>query len=352
MHPAEGGETCRLLFVAKPTGSKRTRRAYTVASGDTLFGIAARFETTVSELQTLNGLTGTDLRVGQVLRVGARERELPEGFEHYTVASGDTLSGILSRFEVSEEILRAVNPAFYDAPIPPGATLRIPPAGGRVVVAGPGDTALSLALAHGLAPSELMRVNGLTSSTEVTAGRVLYLPPTAAPTSKTAPAPEAGPTQGGRRAELLARQKAALARAPTLLETFEPTPQGYAWPLHGARISSLFGYRNLSVLGNTFHVGLDLAAPPGTPVGAAKGGVVTRAGPAGRVYGNAVYLDHGDGSSTRYAHLSQVFVSPGARVRQGDPVGSVGSTGASTGPHLHFELRFDGRAVDPLGYLP
>ena len=326
-------------------------QTYTVASGDTLSGLAARFETTVGDLQTLNGLTGTDLRVGQVLRVGGSET-LPAGFEHYTVASGDMLSGILSRFEVSEEMVRAVNPAFYDAPIPPGATLRIPPAGGRVVVAGPSDTALSLALAHDLAPSELMRVNGLASPAEVTAGRALYLPPTAVSASKTAPAPEAGPPQGGRRAELLARQKAALARAPTLLETFEPTPQGYAWPLQGARISSLFGYRNLSVLGNTFHVGLDLAAPPGTPVGAAKGGVVTRAGPAGRVYGNAVYLDHGDGSSTRYAHLSQVFVRPGARVQQGDPVGSVGSTGASTGPHLHFELRFDGRAVDPLGYLP
>ena len=137
-----------------------------------------------------------------------------------------------------------------------------------------------------------------------------------------------------------------------LLESFEPAIQGYAWPVASRRISSRFGRRNLSVLGNTFHTGLDLAAPLGTPVVAAGDGVVTRAGPSGRVYGNAIFLDHGDGSSTRYAHLSQVLIAPGARVRRGDLIGRVGSTGASTGPHLHFELRFDGRTVDPLGYLP
>ena len=64
-----------------------------------------------------------------------------------------------------------------------------------------------------------------------------------------------------------------------------------------------------------------------------------------------VAIDHGDDSETRYAHLSSVAVAAGELVRQGDVIGYVGSTGASTGPHLHFELRFDGRAVDPLGYL-
>ena len=339
-----------LLFFSSSLA--QTPQTYTVVSGDTLTRIAARFDTTVETLQTLNALAGTNIRAGQVLRVGAREDALPEDFERYTVAAGDTLSDIASRFEVSEAALRAVNPAFYDAPIPPGATLRIPPAGGEVVVMGPGDTVLALALSHGLSPSTLMQVNGLYSLTDATEGRALYLvsadaPGLEPPTSKATP-----PTLEGRRESLLTQQKALLARAPVLLETFEPAVQGYAWPLSGARISSRFGPRNVSVLGNTFHTGLDLAAPPGTPVAAARDGVVTRAGPAGRVYGNAVFLDHGDGSSTRYAHLSQVLVAPGARVQQGDPIGRVGSTGASTGPHLHFELRFDGRVVDPLGYLP
>ena len=95
---------------------------------------------------------------------------------------------------------------------------------------------------------------------------------------------------------------------------------------------------------------LDLAATWGTPVLAARDGMVGRSGWWG-TYGNAVALDHGDGSETRYAHLSSVAVGAGEVVRQGDVIGYVGSTGASTGPHLHFELRFDGRAVDPLGYL-
>jgi murein DD-endopeptidase MepM/ murein hydrolase activator NlpD len=64
-----------------------------------------------------------------------------------------------------------------------------------------------------------------------------------------------------------------------------------------------------------------------------------------------VFLDHGDGTQTRYAHLSRIDVRVGEGVRQGDVLGLVGSTGASTGPHVHFELRFDGRAVDPLAYL-
>ena len=338
------------LFLFLGSSLAQTPQTYTVVSGDTLTRIAARFDVTVETLQTLNALTGTNIRAGQVLRVGAREDALPESFERYTVAAGDTLSGIANRFGVSEAALRAVNPAFYDAPIPPGATLRIPPAGGEVVVMGPGDTVLTLALSHGLSPSALMQVNGLDDPKDVAEGRALYLVSTDGlepPTSQATP-----PTLEQRRASLLTQQKALLARAPVLLETFKPALQGYAWPLSGARISSRFGPRNVSVLGNTFHTGLDLAAPPGTPVAAARDGVVTRAGPAGRVYGNAVFIDHGDGSSTRYAHLSQVLVVPGVRVQQGDPVGRVGSTGASTGPHLHFELRFDGRVVDPLGYLP
>jgi murein DD-endopeptidase MepM/ murein hydrolase activator NlpD len=82
----------------------------------------------------------------------------------------------------------------------------------------------------------------------------------------------------------------------------------------------------------------------------ARDGTVVRAGWGG-TYGYAVALDHGDGSETRYAHLSAVLVAAGAVVRQGDVIGLVGSTGASTGPHLHFELRFGAQAVDPLGYL-
>jgi|ThiBiot_300_plan_2_1041538.scaffolds.fasta_scaffold00771_17 murein DD-endopeptidase MepM/ murein hydrolase activator NlpD len=144
-------------------------------------------------------------------------------------------------------------------------------------------------------------------------------------------------------------QLALMPRAVEALAFLDWGASGFAAPVVG-RVSSGFGWRNVSVNGNRYHGGLDLAAPMGTQVKAARSGVVTLAGWWG-TYGNVVVLDHGDGSETRYAHLSVVAVRVGQALRQGDVLGQVGSTGASTGPHLHFEVRFDGRAVDPLPYL-
>ncbi|HEY4243353.1 MAG TPA: peptidoglycan DD-metalloendopeptidase family protein [Kofleriaceae bacterium] len=99
------------------------------------------------------------------------------------------------------------------------------------------------------------------------------------------------------------------------------------------------------------HPGFDLAAPTGTPVSAAAAGTVTHAGPAG-TYGNLVTIRHENGFETRYAHLSAVSVQVGQHVAPGDPIGKVGTTGYSTGPHLHFEVRHDGATVDPAPLLP
>ncbi len=162
----------------------------------------------------------------------------------------------------------------------------------------------------------------------------------------------AEPGEGGaaaRRDALRAAQGAALAGAVDAMRGVDWSTTGFALPVQG-RVSSYFGWRNVSVNGNRYHGGLDIAAPSGTPVKAARSGVVVRAGWWG-TYGNVVVLDHGDGSETRYAHLSAIAVRVGESLRQGDVLGAVGSTGASTGPHLHFEVRFDGRAVDPLPYL-
>ncbi len=109
-------------------------------------------------------------------------------------------------------------------------------------------------------------------------------------------------------------------------------------------ISSYFGPR-----WGTMHQGLDIAAPHGTPVRAADSGMVTFAGWNGN-YGRMVEIDHGGGRVTWYAHLSGINVSVGQQVNQGDVIGWVGSTGYSTGPHLHFEIRVDGTPVNPLNY--
>jgi murein DD-endopeptidase MepM/ murein hydrolase activator NlpD len=124
-------------------------------------------------------------------------------------------------------------------------------------------------------------------------------------------------------------------------------------PLDGARISSRFGMRSHPILGYTgMHRGIDFAAPTGTPVYAAADGVVAFAGVSGG-YGRIVRLRHAGNVETRYAHLSRFGrgIAPGRRVRQGDVIGAVGSTGLSTGPHLHYETLVAGRHVNPARHI-
>jgi murein DD-endopeptidase MepM/ murein hydrolase activator NlpD len=120
-------------------------------------------------------------------------------------------------------------------------------------------------------------------------------------------------------------------------------------PIDGARLSSGFGTRRHPILGYAkAHKGVDFAAPRGTPVMAAGDGVVERAGPYG-TFGNYIRIRHAQGYKTAYAHLNAIKkgVRTGARVRQGEVIGYVGSTGRSTGPHLHYEVHFKDRAVNP-----
>ncbi|WP_448585386.1 M23 family metallopeptidase [Thermaurantiacus sp.] len=118
-------------------------------------------------------------------------------------------------------------------------------------------------------------------------------------------------------------------------------------PVDGARLSSGFGMRFHPILGySRMHQGLDFAAPTGTPVLASAAGRVVMAGWGGG-YGNLVEIDHGRGMRTRYAHLSRIRVKPGQQVGQGATIGAVGSTGLSTGPHLHYEVWVNGKPVNP-----
>ena len=100
------------------------------------------------------------------------------------------------------------------------------------------------------------------------------------------------------------------------------------------------------------HPGLDLSAPSGSPVYAADNGLVLFAGWSGQGYGNAILIDHGNGFQTLYAHLSQVSTVCGSRVEKGRLIGLSGSTGNSSGPHLHFEVRVPGGYLNPIRVLP
>jgi murein DD-endopeptidase MepM/ murein hydrolase activator NlpD len=124
-----------------------------------------------------------------------------------------------------------------------------------------------------------------------------------------------------------------------------PSSSGLIWPV-SAPITSPFGMR-----WGTLHPGLDLGAPYGSAIHAAASGTVVWCGWMSG-YGNLVMIDHGGGIATAYGHQSRIAVSCNQQVSQGQVIGYVGSTGYSTGPHLHFEVRLNGTPVDPLGYLP
>ena len=124
-----------------------------------------------------------------------------------------------------------------------------------------------------------------------------------------------------------------------------------ALPVANATYSSGFGVRSDPFHGGAaMHAGIDLAAPAGTPIYATADGTVDRAEWFGG-YGNMVEIDHGKGLQTRFGHLSRMLVQPGAHVRRGTLIGLMGSTGRSTGSHLHYEVRIDGRAVNPVPFL-
>ena len=122
-------------------------------------------------------------------------------------------------------------------------------------------------------------------------------------------------------------------------------------PLENLRMTSGYGTRNHPILGGRRnHKGVDLAAPTGTPVHATADGIIGKAEWFSS-YGLYVQIEHGADLETRYAHMSRLAVASGERVKKGDVIGYVGSTGRSTGPHLHYEVRVDGVAVNPMPYM-
>ena len=146
-------------------------------------------------------------------------------------------------------------------------------------------------------------------------------------------------------------EEVVMEAVPKIVERGTKIPPTYIKPINGGRLTSSFGKREAPKKGaSTYHKGVDWAISSGSSVYASSGGTVTKAG-WGSGYGYCVYIDHGNGTETRYAHLSKVLVSKGQKVKQGERIAKSGNTGVSTGPHLHFEIRIDGTPVNPLKYV-
>jgi lipoprotein NlpD len=217
---------------------------------------------------------------------------------------------------------------------------------GVVHVVRRGETAYRIAKTYGLSPDELMEVNGVEDPRDLEVGMELFVPGAmqvlevpAASAADPVPLPRAKarpPAATGTRpsTSTSTSKRVASADAPRL-----------GWPVQGL-LYSRYGLRE-----GQRHDGIDIAAPEGTPVGAAAAGTVVYAGrQAG--YGAIVILRHAAGLLTVYAHASALLVEQGQAVAAGQPIAKVGRSGRTTGPHLHFEVREGTRPRNPLLYLP
>jgi len=247
--------------------------------------------------------------------------------EEYVVQSGDTVSVIAAKFGIDSDTIRWENNLADVKDIKPGQKLRILPVAGVSHKVVRGETIYSIAKKYSAGTQGIVdfpfNVFADDETFALAVGQALIVPegkrPNIIPWSPT----------------LYVAQKTPNAGAVSAMGQF-------VWPIGGV-ITQRFVW---------YHKGLDIATGFGTPALAADAGRVIAAGwPDNAGYGNRVMIDHGNGFVTLYGHLSKIYVTAGQTVKRGDQVGAEGSTGRSTGPHLHFEIRKGGVAVNPLDYL-
>jgi hypothetical protein len=257
----------------------------------------------------------------------------------YTVKEGDNISTIAYQHDLlPETIVWSNREAIQDAPwlIQPGLQLFILPVDGVYHTVSAGETVAGIASEYDVEPSAIYNQwNDLEEGDELFEGQLLVVPGgTGWDITWNPPQPE--PTQSG----YGYRYSASSANAPSANNWFI-LPTGHrlvsGWYFHDPR--------------NPGHIGLDYKCHLGDPLYAADNGAVTIAGWHGG-YGILVEIDHGNGFITRYGHLSQLLVGGGQAVHQGDVIGYCGTTGWSTGPHLHYEIRRNGVPQDPMAYQP
>ncbi len=244
----------------------------------------------------------------------------------YEVKEGDTVSSVAQEYAVSEETILWENNLTEKSKIKPGDTLRVLPVSGVAHKVKQGDTVYSVAKTYRANSQAILDFpfNNVASDFALSTGDLVIIPD-GAPPEKAKPAPTQYLAKG--------QEKFGIADLGSSL---------FGWPAVG-QISQYYSW---------YHPALDISNLGGGPIRASDGGTVTIAGwPDNSGYGNRVLVDHGNGYTTLYAHMSAVYVSPGQRVAKGEVVGMMGSTGRSTGTHLHIEIRKNGSTLNPLGAL-
>jgi len=252
------------------------------------------------------------------------------GVVEYAVKAGDTIGGIARYFGISVNTILWENNLTAKSYIKPGDKLRILPTSGVRHAVARGENLASIAKQYGVTTSDIMSANDLANANQIKIGQQLIIPG----------ANKAAAASGVASVSRQSRSLAAIITGQGA--SAEPVAGSKMnWPVRGT-ITQYYSWR---------HNGLDIANKTGTPIYAAAAGTVTEATWNAGGYGYYIIIDHGGGLKTRYAHLSKFATRVGDQVAKGQNIGFVGSTGNSTGPHLHFEVMVYGRRYNPFSYL-
>lgn len=308
---------------------------YKVKSGDTLWSIAQNYGVSMESILAVNYLSNKDvLSVGQKLEIPAiggatKNNDVIQTFE-YTVDKGDTLWNIAKKYDVRMHEIISINQLQNITKLSVGQKLNIPASG----MAAEQQVKESTAVAQNEVPKDIVHyvqkgetlweisrkyqvdlksitsANNIAENSRIVVGQELIIPNT--------------------------RSSSVFSRS-------------FIWPLNGL-ITSHFGIRNLGGR-RDYHTGLDIDGHTGAPIKAAESGKVSFSGYING-YGNVVIIEHAGGYSTVYGHNSSNLVKEGQVVKKGEIIARLGSTGNTTGSHLHFEVRENGKPVNPLNYLP
>ncbi len=246
----------------------------------------------------------------------------------YEVKSGDTVSSIAAKFGVSDSTILWENDLTNGAQITAGDKIKVLPVSGVAYKVQGGDTIYSIAKTYQANAQAILDFpfNDIGDDFQLKTGQTLIIPDGAPPAK-----PKAAPTQ------YLAQEQQNIAIANLGSAQF-------VWP------ATVF--QQISQYFSWYHPGIDIANLGGGQIYASDSGTVTTAGwPDNQGYGNRVVIDHGNGFTTLYAHLSAAYVAPGQKISKGQVIGMMGSTGRSTGVHLHFEVHKNGVSLNPLSFL-
>ncbi|MFZ5364679.1 MAG: peptidoglycan DD-metalloendopeptidase family protein [Patescibacteria group bacterium] len=253
-----------------------------------------------------------------------------EGTISYTVQTGDTLSTIAEQFKISTATILWANNLTEKSTIKQGQQLSILPVTGVEHTVKSGETISKLATKYGVDEDKIIEFNKLADAADIQVGQELIVPGGTMPVS----APQY--------AVRTPRVDVAPIKNLIVPPGAPSIPTGkMVWPTSWRVITQYYSWR---------HKGLDIDGDYNSPIYAAEAGKIVKCG-WGTGYGNVIYIDHGNGVQTRYAHLSKFFVSNGQYVEKGQTLGMMGTTGWSTGTHLHFEVRINNNPLNPLSYI-